>query len=80
MGDLNSKESEVNTWMKTQGLDNTICAIHGYSDAPITYRKSKDCPIDGIYCTAHITANGVGGEGGGPILWKNSGIPPEPVY
>ena len=46
--------------METQGTANTICDLHGYSDAQIIYKQLKDCPIDGIYCTAHITSNQVG--------------------
>ena len=38
MGDLNSEELEVNTWIETQGFTNTIRNQHGYSDAPIKYR------------------------------------------
>ena len=40
MEDYNSEASEVNTWMKTQVLTNTICNIHGYSDALIIYQQS----------------------------------------
>ena len=29
MGDYNSAALEVNTWMKTQGLANTICGLNG---------------------------------------------------
>ena len=50
MGDCTISESEVNTWMETQGLTNTICNLYGYSNAPITYQQSKYCPICGIYC------------------------------
>ena len=39
MGDCTSSESEVNTWMETQGLTNTICNLYGYSNAPITYQQ-----------------------------------------
>ena len=54
MGGWNSEVSKVNVWMETQGLTNKICYLHGYSDVPITYQKSKDCPIDGIYCSAPL--------------------------
>ena len=43
--------------MKTQGLTNAICDIHRYSYVTITNQKLKDCPIDGIYCTAPLAAN-----------------------
>ena len=63
MGDWNGEASEVNTWMESQGLNNKIRNSHGYSDFPITYQKSKDYPIDGIYCRAPLPETGVGGEG-----------------
>ena len=57
MGDWNSEFLELKTWMKTKGLTNTICDLHGYSDVPITYKKSKEYPINGIYCTYPLTGN-----------------------
>ena len=42
--------------METQGLTNTICNLHGYLDAPITYQQSKDCPIKIIYCSAPLAS------------------------
>ena len=57
MGDWNSEALEVNTWMETQAITNTICKIHGYLNAPITYQQSKYCPIDSIYCLASLEAN-----------------------
>ena len=50
----NSEASEINTRMETQGLNNTIFNLHGYSDAPITYQISKGFPIKGIYCSASL--------------------------
>ena len=43
--------------METQGHTNTICNLQGYSDAPITQQRSKDCPIDVIYCSDPLEAN-----------------------
>ena len=60
MGDWNSEALEVKKWMGTQGLANTICDLHGYSYAPITYQQLKDCPIDGIDCTSPLMSNLVG--------------------
>ena len=57
MGDWNSEALEVNIWMETQGITNTIYDLHGYSYALITYKQPKDCPIDNIYCSAHLAAN-----------------------
>ena len=57
MGDYNSEASEVNTWMETQGLTNTICDLNRYSGDPIRNKKSKDFPIYGINCTAPLTVN-----------------------
>ena len=34
--DWNSEASEVNKWMETQVITNTIYNIRGYSNAPIT--------------------------------------------
>ena len=57
MGDWNSEALEVNIWMETQGLTNAICNIHRYSDYPITYQRSKDFSVDGIYCSDSLAAN-----------------------
>ena len=38
MGDWNSESLEVKKWMETQVITNTICNIHGYSDASITFQ------------------------------------------
>ena len=57
MRDWNSEASEVNTWMETQGLTNTIFNINRYLDDLITYQQSKYCPIDGIYCSYPLTVN-----------------------
>ena len=57
MGDWNSRALEVNTWIETQGLTNTICDIHSYSDILITYQRSKECPINGIYCADSLSEN-----------------------
>ena len=46
--------------METKGVANKICDLHRYSDAQITYQQSKDCPIDGIYCSATLAKNKVG--------------------
>ena len=48
-GDWNSESSEVNICMETQVLANTICYLHGYSYDSITYQRSNECPINGIY-------------------------------
>ena len=39
MGDWKSEASEVNIWMETQGLTNTIWNLHIYSNAPITHQQ-----------------------------------------
>ena len=57
MGDWNSEALEVNTWMETQGLTNTICDLNRYSGDTIRNKKSKDFPIYGINCTAPLTVN-----------------------
>ena len=48
IGGWNSSALEVRTRMEKQGPGNTICNIHGYSNALITYQRSKDCPINSI--------------------------------
>ena len=68
MGDCNIKASGVNTWMKTQGLTNKIMNIHKYSNNPITYQQSKDCPIDSINWSASLAANWGGFLSFGRIL------------
>ena len=57
MVDWNIESLEVNTWMKTQGLANAICYLHGYSNVLITYQRSKNCPINDIYCTDPLADN-----------------------
>ena len=37
MGDWNSEESEVNTWIEKQELTKKICNLQRYSDDLITY-------------------------------------------
>ena len=54
--DWNSQASEVKTRMETHALTNTICNLHGYSNAPIKYQQSKYCLIDGIYCSTSLVA------------------------
>ena len=62
IGDWNSEESEVNTWIEKQELTKKICNLQRYSDDQITYQQSKDCPIDGMYYSATLAENrGVGG-------------------
>ena len=39
IGEWNSEASEVNKWMETHGLTNTICNLHGYSDDTIKYQQ-----------------------------------------
>ena len=54
MGDWNSEASEVNIWMETQGLTNTIFNLHRYFNYPIKYQRSKELPIDSIYWSASL--------------------------
>ena len=71
--DWNIDVLEVNTWMETQGLVNTIFNLCGYSYVTITCQRSKVCHIDGIFCIYPLAEN----RGGGVhILWKTSGRPP----
>ena len=56
-GDYNSEFSEVQEWMIQQGLVEIICEQHGYETAPATHLRSKESPIDGIYCTPQLRAS-----------------------
>ena len=57
MGYWYSESQQINTWIETQGLTNTICDLHRYTDAPITYQQSKYCPINDTYCSARLAEN-----------------------
>ena len=56
-GDYNSEFEDVQEWMIQQGLVEIICEQHGYEAAQHTHTRSKDSPIDGIYCTPHRHAS-----------------------
>ena len=55
-GDFNSEFTEVREWMVQHGLVEAICEQHGYENAPRTHNRSKEAPIDGIYCSPCIQA------------------------
>ena len=77
IGGCNSEASEVEILMSDHYLLNSICELYGYNEAPITYQRSKDCPIDGIYCSASVIAHYRGYPAFGKIvgdhrvLWIN---------
>ena len=56
MGDFNSEFSELREWMIQHGLLENIAELHGYDAAPNTHLRSKDAPIDAIFCSPQITA------------------------
>ena len=70
MEDCNSEYLEVSPWMEIQGLTNTICDLHGYSDALITYKQSKELPINGIYCSYNLASKRGRGGGGVPYFGR----------
>ena len=54
MGDFNSDFNELQEWMLTNGLVESICEMHGYDQAPITHTRSNKHPIDGIFCSPKL--------------------------
>ena len=56
MGDWNIKFQDVRRWMEEMGLKEIICENHGYDEAPATYHRSKNSPIDGIWCSPLLVA------------------------
>ena len=40
--------------MQDQGLVDSIAEIHNYDTIPITHTRSKDAPLDGIFCSPNI--------------------------
>lgn len=54
MGDFNSDFTDLQEWMLTNGLVESICEIHGYENAPITHTRSHQHPLDGIFCSPNI--------------------------
>ena len=57
LGDFNSDFKELREWMIKQGLIESICEMHGYDKAPITYLRSRDAPLDAMFCSPHIAAS-----------------------
>jgi hypothetical protein len=57
MGDFNSEFSEVREWMIQHGLLESIAERHGYDTAPNTHLRSKNAPIDAIFCSPQIAAS-----------------------
>ena len=54
MGDFNSDFSDLQEWMLTNGLVESICEMHGYEEAPITHTRSFQHPLDGIFCSPKL--------------------------
>ena len=54
MGDFNSDFSDLQEWMLTNGLVESICEMHGYEEALITHTRSFKHPLDGIFCSPKL--------------------------
>ena len=46
--------------MTDHDLINSIYELHKYYESPITYQRSKYCPVDAIYCSRLVMAHYVG--------------------
>eukprot|EP00979_Chaetoceros_neogracilis_P017703 scaffold10267_cov270-Chaetoceros_neogracile.AAC.1 len=55
-GDFNAEFKEIRKWMAEMGLVEGICELHGYENAPKTYKRSKDSPLDCFFVSPIIQA------------------------
>ena len=73
-GDFNSEFIEVREWMLELGLVEGICEKHGYEEAPNTYQRSKNSPIDGIFVSPHLRASAAGYLSFGKLMGDHRGL------